>query len=141
MTDKVYEFLSAPRETTEELRRKRQKRTQIWSTLSGGAIRYDLPRVQTSPHDRMADVMAEIDELDQEISRLRSLRRKQRQDIIDATEILTVELSGRCLILHYVDGLKWSDVARAVHKSESTVFRYHRQAVFELDQYVDNMFT
>ena len=134
MTDKVYEFLAAPKETAAKIRRKRRQRAEKLAGMLPGAIRYDLPRVQSSPSDRMSQSAAEVDELDREIEELKALKRQQRQAIIDVVESLENKDAGRCIILHYVDGLKWADVARAVHRSESTVFRWQREAVQDIDE-------
>lgn len=134
MTDKVYEFLAAPKETAAKIRRKRRQRAEKLAGMLPGAIRYDLPRVQSSPSDRMSQSAAEVDELDREIEELKALKRQQRQAIIDVAESLENEDAGRCIVLHYVDGLKWADVARAVHRSESTVFRWQREAVQDIDE-------
>ena len=93
-----------------------------------GAIRYDTPRVQSSPSDRMSEIMGEVDELDQEIEDLRELLRQRRQEVADLSRRELDEQACRVIILRYIDGLQWRDVAAAVHKSERTVFRIHKDA-------------
>lgn len=128
MTDKVYEFLTGPRFTAEQIQAKKRKRTERLLAMVPGAIRYDTPRVQSSPSDRMSEIMGEVDELDQEIEDLRELLRLRRQEVADLSRRELDEQACRVIILRYIDGLQWRDVAAAVHKSERTVFRIHKDA-------------
>ena len=128
MTDKVYEFLNGPKFTAEQIQAKKRKRTERLLAMVPGAIRYDTPRVQSSPSDRMSEIMGEVDELDQEIGDLRELLRQRRQEVADLSRRELDEQACRVIILRYIDGLQWRDVAAAVHKSERTVFRIHKDA-------------
>lgn len=128
MTDKVYEFLNGPKFTAEQIQAKKRKRTERLLAMVPGAIRYDTPRVQSSPSDRMSEIMGEVDELDQEIEDLRELLRLRRQEVADLSRRELDEQACRVIILRYIDGLQWRDVAAAVHRSESTVFRIHKDA-------------
>lgn len=134
MTDRVYDLLTAPQHTAARIRAKRRQRAERLAGLLPGAIRYDLPRVQSSPKDRMSETMSAVDRCDDQIELLREVLRYQRRHIIDTVAQLENEQAGRCLVLHYVNGLKWSDVARAMHKSESTIFRWQREAADQLDE-------
>ena len=128
MTDKVYEFLNGPRFTADQIQAKKRKRTERLLAMVLGAIRYDTPRVQSSPSDRMSEIVGEVDELDQEIEDLRELLRLRRQEVADLSRRELDEQACRVIILRYIDGLQWRDVAAAVHKSERTVFRIHKDA-------------
>lgn len=133
MTDKVYEFLNGPKFTAEQIQAKKRKRTERLLAMVPGAIRYDTPRVQSSPSDRMSEIMGEVDELDQEIEDLRELLRLKRQEVADLSRRELDEQACRVIILRYIDGLQWRDVAAAVHRGQSTVFADHKRAceIFE----------
>jgi DNA-directed RNA polymerase specialized sigma24 family protein len=128
MTDKVYEFLNGPKFTAEQIQAKKRKRTERLLAMVPGAIRYDTPRVQSSPSDRMSEIMGEVDELDQEIEDLRELLRLRRQEVADLSRRELDEQACRVIILRYIDGLQWRDVAAAVHRGQSTVFADHKRA-------------
>lgn len=128
MTDKVYEFLNRPKFTAEQIQAKKRKRTERLLAMVPGAIRYDTPRVQSSPSDRMSEIMGEVDELDQEIEDLRELLRQRRQEVADLSRRELDEQACRVIILRYIDGLQWRDVAAAVHRGQSTVFADHKRA-------------
>lgn len=128
MTDKVYEFLNGPKFMAEQIQAKKRKRTERLLAMVPGAIRYDTPRVQSSPSDRMSEIMGEVDELDQEIEDLRELLRQRRQEVADLSRRELDEQACRVIILRYIDGLQWRDVAAAVHRGQSTVFADHKRA-------------
>ena len=128
MTDKVYAFLNGPKFTAEQIQAKKRKRTERLLAMVPGAIRYDTPRVQSSPSDRMSEIMGEVDELDQEIEDLRELLRLKRQEVADLSRRELDEQACRVIILRYIDGLQWRDVAAAVHRGQSTVFADHKRA-------------
>lgn len=128
MTDKVYEFLNGPKFTAEQIQAKKRKRTERLLAMVPGAIRYDTPRVQSSPSDRMSEIMGEVDELDQEIEDLRELLWLRRQEVADLSRRELDEQACRVIILRYIDGLQWRDVAAAVHRGQSTVFADHKRA-------------
>ena len=101
MTDKVYEFLNGPKFTAEQIQAKKRKRTERLLAMVPGAIRYDTPRVQSSPSDRMSEIMGEVDELDQEIEDLRELLRQRRQEVADLSRRELDEQACRVIILRY----------------------------------------
>ena len=82
----------------------------------------------------MSDIMAQIDDLDHEIEDLRDQLRSSRQQVADMARELE-PMQERIIILRYVDGLKWDDVARAVHRSARTVHRIHKDTVDKLKEY------
>ena len=67
----TYDFLLGPRRIADAIWRKDLRRQELRSCLLPSGIAYDGDRVQTSPEDSMARVMAEVDELDQQIDTLR----------------------------------------------------------------------
>lgn len=127
MTDRVYDFLTAPQVTAAEIRKKRRIRAEKISGMFPGAIRYDVPRVQSSPSDRMSEAMAEVDELDRDIRILKDRLKDERRQIVRAADELE-EQERRVVILRYIDRLQWGDIARVLHRSKSTVHRLHRSA-------------
>ena len=126
----VYEVLEGPNRLRRLIKSKKEKRLELIMSLFPGAIRYDKDKVQTAPSDKMSDIMASVDDLDNEIADLKEELREARRTI-EALPLPDQEL--RIICLRYEDGLKWEDVARAVHKSRSTVHRIHKSAVDKLN--------
>ena len=69
--DETYDFLMQIRRKEIIIRRKETQRDELRACLLPGAIRYDRDRVQSTPTDKMADVIVRVDELDREIEQLR----------------------------------------------------------------------
>ena len=112
-----------------KLRCVKMKIERLESCLQGHAIRYDTDKVQTSPQDPVAEVMASLDKL---------LDQKKRLDLemvqaVDDTAALIDALKDnrQRLILHYryMACLPWSIVAKRVRLSDRHVFRLHDQAI------------
>lgn len=130
----VYVFLGRPGEIRKKIKAKKETRLQLLMSLYPGAIRYDKDKVQTTPQDKMSDIMAQIDDLDHDIEDLKAQLRSSRQQVADMARELD-PMQERIIILRYVDGLKWDDVARAVHRSVRTVHRIHKETVDKLKKY------
>ncbi len=136
MTDRVYDFLTAPAKTSAEIRRLRLLRMEKSLARLPGAIRYDSLRVQSSPVDSFLELSCDVDELDRKIFKLRRDLRDQRQAIGDLARGELPEIEARIITLRYIKRLMWHDIARAVHRSPSTVYRLHRQATDHLDAFM-----
>ena len=83
----------------------------------------------------MSDIMAQIDDLDSDIDYLKDQLRSSRREIAGLCEQYLDDQETRIVKLRHIDGLKWDDVARAVHRSERTVHRIHKSAVDKLKEY------
>ena len=64
------EFFGQVKKIDRKIRRKKLQLEALRASLLPSGIRYDVDRVQTTPQDKVADVMAEIDEITNEIVRL-----------------------------------------------------------------------
>lgn len=128
MTDKVYDFLTAPQVTAAEIKAKRRARAERLSAAIPGAIRYDVPRVQSSPSDRMSAAIADVDELDREIADLKDRMKNERRAIVDAADQFLDYQERRVIILRYIDRASWSCIASVLYRSKSTIHRIHRSA-------------
>ena len=131
----VYVFLVRPGEIRKQIQLKRETRLQLLMSLYPGAIRYDKDKVQTTPQDKMSDIMAQIDDLDSDIDYLKDQLRSSRREIAGLCDQYLDDQETRIVKLRHIDGLKWDDVARAVHRSERTVHRIHKSAVDKLKEY------
>ena len=86
--DETYDFLMQIRRKEIIIRRKETQRDELRACLLPGAIRYDRDRVQSTPTDKMADVIVRVDELDREIEQLRREKASLVIEISDAIETL-----------------------------------------------------
>ena len=126
MTEEVFEYLMRPRETAKLIRQKREKRMELICSLGAKAIRYDLDKVQTTPGDRMSDIMAEGSGLDDEIRELTERLRSERRELSEWFAELE-ETDAKMMRLRYLDGVTWEVISKATHRSERTNFRRHKE--------------
>lgn len=109
------------------------------STLPGG-IRYDKDRVQTSPSDKISDIMADIGDIEME---LEADIKNLLDDIIKARNLIK-KLSSpleRCVLtMYYLPDLEpgedlpaWSDVAIALHYSKDRIIHIHGEALKKIN--------
>ena len=81
----TYDFLLGPRRIADAIWRKDLRRQELRSCLLPSGISYDKDPVQTSPEDSMARIMAEVDELDQQID---TLRRSMAMEILRISRVI-----------------------------------------------------
>lgn len=98
------------------------------------AIRYDKDVVQTSPvGDRMTNIVAKIIEttgtLEDEIHKLQIYE----EELIGLLLQLD-EQYERILIMHYLDGVAWSDVADKVGYERQYIYEMRDKALTQLDE-------
>ena len=111
--NETYDFLMQIRRKEIIIRRKETQRDELRACLLPGAIRYDRDRVQSTPTDKMADVIARVDELDREIEQLRREKASLVIVISDAIEKLEDDIA-RAPMTEVADAINYS-VRRAYH--------------------------
>jgi hypothetical protein len=109
------------------------------STLPGG-IRYDKDRVQTSPSDKISDIMVDIGDIEIE---LEADIKNLASDIVKARSLirgLSSPLERCVLTMYYLPDMEqceelptWSDVAIALHYSKSRILHIHGEALQKIN--------
>lgn len=144
MRDKLYLILAAPTETTKEIRRlMEQMDTLAWSMIPG-AIRYDTVRVQTSPQDRMAETMGDIDEAQRKLQELDKRRRREQETIRElCMRCIDLDERERYVILkRYLHRNKWQDIFDGMallfeeELTDRRIFQIHSSALDKLDAFL-----
>ena len=77
MNRQAYIFLNSARVLHWEWLRLKAKHDELESCLLPAAIRYDKDKVQTSPEDPMAKIVAEINELEVEMNKIQLKKSRQ----------------------------------------------------------------
>jgi len=138
MRDWLVTILYAPTETSKEIRALMERMdTLAWSMIPG-AIRYDKPRVQTSPVDRLAEAMGSIDEAQRELAFLDQRRRKEESRIRElcmACEDLT-EQERYVILKRYMYREKWESIAYWLDLSDRRIYTIHGSAVDKLEAFL-----
>lgn len=111
--------------------------TLAWSMIPG-AIRYDTVKVQTSPQDRMAETMGDIDEAQRKLHDLDQRRRKEQERIREiCVECLELDDQERYVILkRYLYREKWDDIGYWMGLGDRRIFQIHRSACDKFEAFL-----
>ena len=128
----VYEILKRPQEIQYEIRGKMAMREEYESMLYPSGIRYDLEKVQTSPRDRMPEIVAKLDLIDRFLAQLS----KEYVDASDEAEKLIsmlTEPSARMIFTrYYLGGEKIRELAADQNYSRNGVYAIIRRGINEI---------
>lgn len=132
--DETYDFLMQIRRKGIIIRRKETQRDELRACLLPGAIRYDRDRVQSTPTDKMADVIARVDELDREIERLKLEKAQAIIEISDVIEKLDNDKEKAVLTAFYIKAASMEAVAGIVCYSVRHTYLLRKQGVEHLKE-------
>ena len=135
--NETYDFLMQIRRKEIIIRRKETQRDELRACLLPGAIRYDRDRVQSTPTDKMADVIARVDELDREIEQLRREKALLILRISDAIEQLPDEYEKTVLTMFYIGREAMTEVAKAINYSARRAYYFRKQGVIHLGELLE----
>lgn len=79
---------------------------------------------------KKADLDREIESLEEKLVNLKA-------EIVLTIEKLDSEDYKNVLVMHYINGLPFSDIAESLYVSESTVFRWHRYGLERLESIIE----
>lgn len=130
----TYDFLMQVRRTEITIRRKQSQQAELRACLLPGAIRYDRDKVQTTPKDTMADVLARVDELEHEIEDLKREKATLIIQISDAIEQLTDENEKTVLTEFYIARVSMKKVAALINYSPRRAYYFRKQGVIHLGE-------
>ena len=125
----VYDFLLSPRRIAEEIWRKDIRRRKLRACLLPIGIVYDKDRVQTSPEDQMAETMAEVADLDQQIEILQRQRARQICRIGRAIDQLGDSRERAVLDAYYTGQMSMTEIAEYMHYSRQHIYRLRGSGV------------
>ena len=132
--DETYDFLMQIRRKEIIIRRKETQRDELRACLLPGAIRYDRDRVQSTPTDKMADVIVRVDELDREIEQLRREKASLVIEISDAIETLKDDYERTVLTEFYIARAPMTEVADAINYSVRRAYHFRKMGVTHLGE-------
>lgn len=132
--DETYDFLMQIRRKEIIIRRKEMQRDELRACLVPGAIRYDRDRVQSTPTDKMADVIARVDELDREIEQLKLEKAQAIIEISDVIEKLDNDKEKAVLTAFYIKAASMEAVAGIVCYSVRHTYLLRKQGVEHLKE-------
>lgn len=132
--NETYDFLMQIRRKEIIIRRKETQRDELRACLLPGAIRYDRDKVQSTPTDKMSDVMARVDELDREIEQLRREKASLIIEIGDAIEKLEDDNEKTVLTEFYIARAPMTQAADAINYSVRRAYDFRKRGVIHLGE-------
>lgn len=132
--NEIYDFLMQIRRKEIIIRRKEMQRDELRACLLPGAIRYDRDRVQSTPTDKMADVIARVDELDREVEQLKHEKAQRILEISNAIEKLEDDTEKVVLTEFYIARAPMSQVAETIHYSIRRAYHFRKAGVTHLGE-------
>ena len=114
--------------------RKEAHPAELRACLLPGAIRYVRDRVQSTPTDKMADVIVRVDELDREIEQLRREKASLVIEISDAIETLEDDYERTVLTEFYIARAPMTEVADAINYSVRRAYHFRKMGVTHLGE-------
>ena len=130
----TYDFLLGPRRITDEIWRKDLRRQELRSCLLPSGITYDKDKVQTSPEDSMARIMAEVDELEGQIDALQRSRAFEILRISRVIDQMEDPREATVLDAYYLGRKSMQEIADHLHYSERHVYRLRSEGVAKMSQ-------
>ena len=111
----TYDYLMRIRKTEYAIKRKQLRCKELRSCLLPGGIRYDLDKVQTSPRDKLPEIMAKVDELERQIENLMQEKAMLIIEIGEAIEQLPDDNEKTVLTEFYIGRVSMEKVAALIN--------------------------
>lgn len=125
----TYDFLLQPKRISDEIWRKTLRRKELESCLLPKGISYDKDRVQSSPEDQTARVMAEVADLDHQIEELQQRRAFQILEVSELIDRLDDSREATILDAYYLGGKSMGEIAEHLHYSFQHTYRLRAAGV------------
>lgn len=125
-------YLGRPRSIGRQIKTKETALGELRASLLPSGIRYDTDKVQTTPEDKLARVMAEIDRLEREIAELKLEQARAIADIEGVISTLHYEQSQEAMTRFYILRQKVADIAEIMHYDIRTVQLYLQKGIDEM---------
>lgn len=131
----LYDILSKPRRLKYQICAINSQIANLEDCLLPGGIRYDKENVQSSPTDRMPQVMAEIGDLSdkQEILSKEFVRANERIKIL-CEKYLTDELEKTVIVMHYVGLQTFEQIGASISYTKGGVWYIYDRAIDHLEK-------
>lgn len=126
------DYLRSIRVLDLQIKRLQAKRHALEMSLYPSGIRYDLDKVQTSPHDRQADVSSEICDIDNEIKTWMESRIQKIHKISALIEYLEDEEEKTVLTLYFIDHVSVEGISLDLDYSEQGIYTIIRRGCIKI---------
>lgn len=129
-----YRWLSRIDELEQRIMRKEQKRDALRRCLFPASMDYEKDRVQTSPDDQMARIMAEVVDLDMEIERMKRRKYFLIQETEEMIERLEDEREKTVLSMYFIGQVPMTEIAGRIHYSLRQTYRFRDEGARHISE-------
>lgn len=130
----IKQLLTKPNRLQSEIVKLIERVDALKASLLPMGIRYDTDRVQTSPDDRTATVMAEIDRLEREIRKKYLEKAETIAQIGRLIDTLDDEREAQILNAYYLAGMPIRDIAQEMYYSPAYIYDLKRRGETKLPE-------
>ena len=138
MNNETYTYLNQVRSIQKRLEERKMQLEFLESKLMPGALRYDTPKVQTSPSDQMSTVGAEIFDVQKEIDTLSDTLIAQLHDIEGTIDQLDNETERTVLKMYYLSCVNSPSIAKALGYSDDGIYTMRRRGARKIEKILKN---
>jgi len=129
------EYLNQVRRAKRRVERLRWRMTNLRMLLTDTAVHpANVPRTGSGDLQKHETIQAEIDELEREIATAEKREREIREEVGITICRLEDPMVQRVMILRYLDGECWKDVAQKTNYGLSQTFRFNEIGLSELEK-------
>lgn len=101
--------------------------------------RMDTMRVQTSPSDKMGDVVARISDTADQLREVEKRASEVLAEILKAIDAVEDEMQKTVLTMRYVEGLDWITISERIHYEDRYTFIIHGRALAQVRRWLESV--
>ena len=116
-----------------EIERLEAEREALLSLLDVGGIDYSKDKVQTSPSDKMSEIIAKAADKDSEINSSIVMCEMLQGRMVEEIKKCSDEISRTILINRYLLDMQWQEIADSMNYSRSTILRKAYEALKQIE--------
>lgn len=134
MTEELYDILTRPKRLREDIGALDAKIDACLTGLLPGGIRYDLPKVQSSPREKFPEVMAKVDELmDTREDKTEKLF-KSIEEISTLANAIDNNTQKAVIIMHYIGGMTLNEIGDKLGYTKGGIWHIHNKGIKFLEE-------
>lgn len=130
----TFDYLMQIRKKEYAIKRKKLRVEELRSCLGARAIRYDKDRVQTSPVDKVSEILCKVVDLEAQIEVLMQEKAMLIIEIGDAIERLEDDNEKTVLTEFYIGRVSMAQVAEIINYSVRRTYYFRKQGVIHLEE-------
>ena len=116
-----------------EIERLEAEREALLSLLDVRGIDYSKDKVQTSPSDKMSEIIAKAADKDSEIRSNIGMCEMLQGRMVEEIKKCSDEISRTILINRYLLDMQWQEIADSMNYSRSTILRKAYEALKQIE--------